>query len=283
MMKVNVLFARFPYGNQENPDCTDWLINTTIKAMKDPRIGEVKHWRINDTPITMGRNRCVKEALACNTDVLCMIDSDMGPDLPDILGAKPFWDTSFDFLLDHHGPCAIAAPYCGPPPFENVFIFQWASAQSDHPNVDLKLSQYTREQAYSMGGIQSVAALPTGLILIDMRVFARLVHPYFYYEYTDKQETHKASTEDVAFTRDMTLAGVPIYCNWDSWAGHWKWKKVGKPEYLTMAHIRATFREAIMADRHEDEKLIDLKQRNFDFSKIVNGQGELQPTVTVQS
>jgi hypothetical protein len=38
-----------------------------------------------------------------------------------------------------------------------------------------------------------------------------------------------ASTEDVAFSRDLTYAGVPLFCAWQSWAGHIKPKMVGKP------------------------------------------------------
>src|SRR5262249_44129455 len=121
MMKAKVMFTRFPGGNAEHPDTTDWMIETVIKAKSDPRIDDVLHWRISDTPITMGRNRAHKIAKKAGADFLVMIDSDMKPDLP---GEKTFWDVAWPFMFDpaerqkygieHPGPCMIGAPYCGP-------------------------------------------------------------------------------------------------------------------------------------------------------------------------
>jgi hypothetical protein len=54
----------------------------------------------------------------------------------------------------------------------------------------------------------------------------------FYYEWKDEWEDQKASTEDVAFTRDLNYAGVPVYCNYDAWAAHVKMKVVTKPENI---------------------------------------------------
>jgi hypothetical protein len=61
---------------------------------------------------------------------------------------------------------------------------------------------------------------------------------WFYYEYEDGECTHKASTEDCTNTREIQLAGIEkhgepvVFCNWDSWAGHYKPKCVGKPTPL---------------------------------------------------
>lgn len=256
MAQVKVMFARFPYGNAEHPDVADWLVETVGKAKRDPRVSEVVRWRLADTPITMSRNRCLKIAQQQGVDIVCMIDSDMKPDLP-LPGMKPFWDLAFDFVLEHEGPCAIAAPYCGPPPHENVYIFQWGSKASDHPNLDIKLDQFVREDAAGRGGIERVAALPTGLMLIDMRALRYLEPPWFDYEWADPPfNTEKASTEDVYFTRNLSLAGVPVYVTWDSWAGHWKPKLVGKPIALTCDQVNGKFRDALLHGRHSREKLI---------------------------
>src|SRR5262249_2426190 len=143
-----------------------------------------------------------------------------------------FWDTTLEFMLAHNGPCVVAAPYCGPAPHENVYVFRWASFQTGHPNPDNRLEAYTREEAAGLKSIQRAAALPTGLIMIDMRAIEAIKPPYFYYEWKTQEEMQKASTEDVTFTRDLAFAGIPIYCNWGAWAGHWKMKCVGKPHII---------------------------------------------------
>jgi hypothetical protein len=262
-MKASVLFARFPFGGSEHPDTTDWLVRTVLEAKADRRVGDVFHTRVDDTPITMSRNRVLKQALDLGVDLVCMIDSDMRPDLlAGQPGARPFWASSLDFMLSHPGPCLVAAPYCGPPPHENVYVFEWSRAQSDHPDADLKLEQYTRERAQMLGGIQEAAALPTGLILIDTRALASVKPPWFEYEYEDPPfDTRKATTEDVYFTRNLSLAGVPNYCNWDAWAGHHKRKCVGKPSLLTVENVREEFREALRRGISAGERLVDVRRK----------------------
>lgn len=257
--KVSVLFARFPQGNEECPDTADWLVQTVLKAKADERISNVHFDRVDDTPITMGRNRIAKVCLDRKIDLLCMLDSDMKFDLyPE---GKPFWDTSLDFLLNHDGPCMVGAPYCGKPPFENVFVFRWNNFESDRPDPHMKLDQFTRSEAEFRMGIERVGALPTGLILIDTRCFRKMPAPWFYYEYTDKYETEKASTEDVTFTRDADFFGCKLYCNWDAWAGHWKQKLVGKPRGITADWVRDQFRHAAHLDRSANDRLTVLKRQ----------------------
>lgn len=268
-MKASVLFARFPYGNSEVPDVADWLVRTVIKAKADPRIDRVESKRYDDTPITLTRNLCLAEARAAGFDFVCMIDSDMRPDAYlettahrnglDPL-AQPFWDSSFDHAWEQAEagkPCLVAAPYCGPPPCENIYVFQWANSQSDHPNVDLRLEQYTREEASRFSGIFEVAALPTGLILIDLRVLKSIDPPWFEYEYADEPfRTVKATTEDVYFTRNVSLAGRKVFCNWDAWAAHWKRKPVGKPVFLTVDKVAREYREAKERGFQSNERVI---------------------------
>lgn len=256
---IKLLIARFPFGNSEAPSVTDWVTDVYHKAKLDTRFKAVHRVRVDDTPITMGRNRVLKAALDKGIDLVLMVDSDMDPDLP-YPGAKPFWDSSLEFILNHKGPCALAAPYCGPPPHENVYIFHWTAASNDNPNVDVSLSQYTREHAMLMAGIQEVAALPTGVFLLDVRALKvpGFNPPWFDYEYTDKYQTHKSTTEDVFFTRNLSLAGVPMYCNWDAWAGHHKRKMVHKPQGLTIDAVREQFRDAVVSGVSDQDRLIDV-------------------------
>lgn len=264
-MKANVFIARFPYRNSECPDVCSWLVPTVVKMKADIRIGEIHSRTFDDTPITMTRNLAVKTAKRIGADFLLFIDDDVRPDLglnpaygDPIPGAKPFWDTAFNFLLDHDGPAIIGAPYCGPPPWENVYIFKPANIQSNNPNHDVRIEQFTREEAVYRGGIEEVFALPTGLMLIDMRVFSKLPQDvaYFKYEYEDAEETKKATTEDVYFSRNCALAGIKQYCAWPCWVGHWKPKCVGKPKLLTMNQVRAEYREAIVKGHNNDERLV---------------------------
>ena len=277
--KFNVGIVTFSYGgnggiSSEVPDIREWMVPLVADLSKDPRVGAIRIWNLADTPITMTRNRAVIQARQFDVDVLVMVDSDMKPDMnngqPD---AKPFFQSSFDFFVNHYakGPCVIGAPYCGPPPVECVYVFRWQNMQSEHPSPDFQLEMYDRHTATKMAGIQECAALPTGLIMYDMRAFALTEpkqdgdKPWFYYEWKDKYQAEKASTEDVTMTRDLSLVGTqklgynPVYCNWDAWAGHWKPKCVGKPVYIAANGIADKMKQCWEANVEQGVKLVDFK------------------------
>lgn len=277
--KLDVFVAFFSYGgnggiSSEHPSIRDWWVKTVIAMKRDERVGKLYHADKADTPITMVRNQMVVSARAAKADVIMMVDSDQYPDfhLSDA-GSKPFWDSSFEFLYNHYekGPCMVGAPYCGPPPVECVYVFRWRNHGNQGLERDLRLDKFTREEAAAMGGIRPVACLPTGLLLIDMRMF-EVLEPldtkmpadhrgWFYYEYKDKYAAEKASTEDVVFTRDASLVGFeklkynPVYCNWDAWAGHWKPYCVGKPKPPTLEAVNEKFVRAVLSNRQQDERL----------------------------
>lgn len=267
-----------------------------IKA--DERIEDpiVQH-DISDTPITMCRNQMVKHAKELGVDVLVMVDSDMDP-LKHVEDKewKEFFSSSFDFLYDHYdrGPCVIGAPYCGPPGprGENVYVFRWTAFGDRDTHPAFQLEQVTRAEAGKLRGIQEAAALPTGLAMYDMRAFD-LIAPstlsqqevlqklydheisvkeavrlgrqgWFYYEYHDNRAAAKASTEDVTNTRDISLAGTvklgynPVYCNWDSPAGHIKmWNVAGRPQVYEAMDVSAFFREAVENPYQKDERVVE--------------------------
>jgi hypothetical protein len=275
--KFNVGICTFSYGgnggiSSEVPDIREWMTPLVAEVRQDPRIANVKIWNLSDTPITMTRNRAVLMARDYGCDVLVMVDSDMKPDMymPD---AKPFFQSSFDFLVDHYakGPVVIGAPYCGPPPVECVYVFRWQNQQSEHANPDYQLEMYDRNTAAKMAGIQECAALPTGLIMYDMRAFEITEpkgpndKPWFYYEWSDQYAAHKSSTEDVTMTRDLSLAGArllgynPVFCNWDAWAGHWKPKCVGKPQFIAAKDISEKLVQYARADFDPGVKLVNFK------------------------
>ena len=291
---LDVAFSWYPYGgnggcSSEHPNIRRWYADTRSWCEKDPRIGRVISLPdYSDTPIPMLRNRAVVDARKEGADVIMMVDSDQHPDMyvgldPD---ARPFFQSSFDFLYERkmRGQISvIGAPYCGPPPSECVYVFQWATNESHNPNVDHRIEMYTREQGAVMAGIQACAALPTGCIMFDMEMFdvtdpkweyevlmkkygdaqlvKKLVRPWFYYEYKDIYQSEKASTEDVTATRDMVLGAYAklgyntMFANWDAWAGHWKPKCVGKPVLITSDSINEKYTEAIHSGRRLEHKM----------------------------
>lgn len=273
--KLDLFFSFFPYsGNgasaSEHPASRKWFASTLFKAKTDERVGTITGKDFCDTPITMTRNVAVQAARAAGADVLVMCDSDMVPDYELGRGdplAKPFWDTAFDFLYERFTQgliTVVAAPYCGPPPEENVYLFRWTSKQSEHPNADAQLVQFTRAEAAVRGGFEEAGALPTGLILWDLRAFDLVDPPYFYYEYRDKFECEKDSTEDVTATRDVALACQalhgysPLFVAWDCWAGHVKPKVVGKPRPFTTATVAAKLQTALRDGVRPGQQLVDV-------------------------
>lgn len=265
--KLKVAFAFFPYGGNgaapsENPATRNWLIPTIVKAKQDPRIEDGilrRDWA--DTPITMCRNDAVRWAREEGADVLVMVDSDNIPDI--MLGidptAKPFFETAFDFIYQNYekGPHVVAAPYCGPPMSpdgsgsENVYVFLWRNFNSRNPTERFALRQFEREEAAVRTGIEPVAALPTGVIMFDLRAFDLIPHPYFTYEYKDARQCEKVSTEDVVTTRNLSMNSCIklgynlLHCAWDSWAGHVKPLTVGKPVIVHATNIAEALKAAV--------------------------------------
>lgn len=225
---------------------------------KDKRIGPISIQTVSDTPATLTRNRIVRKAQSAGADVLVMLDSDQGMMYHEgEHGVKDFFKSSFDFLCEHYdkGPCVIGAPYCGPPTRdnENMYVFRWRIPSDRGSETLFSLDQYTREEAALMTGISEVAALPTGAIMYDMRCFDLIEPPYFKYEWKDKYEDEKGSTEDVQNTRDISIAGIlkhgynPVFCNWDSPVGHWKpWCVPGRPKVYSAKCVADTLKTAIL-------------------------------------
>jgi hypothetical protein len=270
----SVQICQFPGNdNMTHPDPPNWLMRLVVEMKQDKRIGTIRTYCEGGTPITMLRNKAIFEALELGCDYSLMIDSDMGPDY--LVGtdpsARPFWTVAWNFMMARRQaenigqelpPATIAAPYCGPPPLEIPYIFRWKGQESDHPNPDHKLALIEREDAAMRSGIEEVGALPTGLILYDLRIFRKLPPPWFAYDYhvTPRKppwwegewpdeglnfQFHKSTTEDAWQTRNASLLGYPSYVAWDCWAIHHKRKKVGKPRIMTPDYISQEMRKAL--------------------------------------
>lgn len=291
--KLNILVGLPTYGGngqvaQMSPAVAKWLIPTVAKMNRDERIGEIWYSEACDTPIPMVRNAWVEQAKKMGADLLLTIDSDNFPDYELTVNkdptAKPFWDTTFDFMYKHYpkGPCMVGAPYCGPSPHQNIYVFHWTNLRNDNANSGPRLDQYRREHAAIMSGIQECAALPTGVILFDVRCFDLVKPPYFYYQYEGDKgrcdhcgeimpgpQAKKTSTEDVTATRDISLAGQaklgynPVFCNWDAWAGHIKQEIVGKPRPIFVDNVTAKFADAFKHGLKSSDRMVDVRSDEF--------------------
>lgn len=321
--KLNVYFGIPSYGgngglSSEHPNVRHWFTETILHCKSDPRIGEIVEETVADTPICMVRNKFIVNARKANCDVLVMIDSDQSPNLhKNDLGFQPFFPSSFDFLYKHYdkGPVAICAPYCGPPPHENVYVFRWDNDLWAGDETPFRLAPFSRYEASTMRGISEIAAAPTGLIMYDMRCFEltepsklsksevmdrfadgtfskeramrELSEGWFYYEWENGYASEKASTEDVTQTRDLSLAGMaklgynPLYCNWNSPIGHWKpWCVPGRPRMFGVEHIGPAFKRAIADDRTMttvEEFKTDLDLSHLPVNRI-KMNGHVKPT-----
>ncbi|HUU84207.1 MAG TPA: hypothetical protein VM243_11955 [Phycisphaerae bacterium] len=290
--KFNVLIARMSYGWQENPDVTDWIVRSILKAKDDPRIGRCVTKAFDNTPTTLARHEAVMHARRpdLDADLLWMIDADMHPDhCPAEPGAVDTWSAFMEFAYEHYqrGPFVIAAPYCGRSRSaygisENVYVFRWRGTETGSPHQRFELAQFNREEAAERGGIERVAALPTGLVLYDMRCFGDLPGPqyrkrwapggpnlpipgrswqpqeppWFYYQYDDPYEAWKIGTEDACNTRDLSALGVPQYIHWGAWAGHYKQKCVSKPVIVTSDYANDRLLRAALMGRASNERLV---------------------------
>lgn len=288
--KLSIYFAFPSYGGNggiasEHPNVRQWFTHTVLACKQDERIGNIYEKTLSDTPITMVRNRFVELAKAAGADVLVMVDSDQNPMLyqenPEV---KPFFPEAFNFLYRHweKGPVVIGAPYCGPPPHENVYVFQFGNKMDLGEDSPLSLDQYTREEAAKMAGIQPCAALPTGLIMYDMRAFDLMEPPYFWYEWTDNTQSKKASTEDVTNTRSLAMNGSlllgynPVHCYWNAWIGHHKPWCVGKPRRIAVEEVAESFRKAVELNRTREVKQIEFSVGDDLLQRIESQQDRLR-------
>ena len=287
--QYNVAFSFFPYGGNgaapsEHPAIRRWWGKTCQALTKNPLVRAFDSFDYADTPITMTRNRAVYGARKAGADILFMIDSDMVPDLylnkeyavsmggAHVGDVRPFVDTAIEYIDSHYekGPTVIVAPYCGPPPEEAPYLFTWESYPSGRDNPNIRLRMFTRKEACEATGIGEVAALPTGLIAFDLRVFDHCEpkpgdkNGWFYYEYSDQYQMEKSGTEDVMCTRDLSLAVQrdlgynPLRCAWDCWAGHVKPTVVGKPIPVYLDKIEERFRRAVQESVTFGERVIEV-------------------------
>lgn len=297
--QVRVAIACYAYAGNGGyssilPELAFWITNAAVKLKADPRVIDVAWEIFSDTPVDMMRCRGARWAKEIGADFLLMLDSDNVPDyeVGHITGAEPFLGKPFDFAYDRlvkqDLPTVIFAPYCGPPPSpipprnvieggEVPYLFRWTNNESDSPDSKWKIEMLNRREAALMKGIQPMAAGPTGVCLFATKCWEGMKHPYFYYEFTP-DHCEKRSTEDVAATRDISMywqmtKGVEVvFGAMDSWALHYKSKKVGKPKIVTIEDIGREMREAVIEDVSRCRSV-----ENIDFTAELERGGTIGP------
>jgi hypothetical protein len=247
--QVSLMVAVPTYDGRVSADVMTYcagLANSVLDAV--PRLSGVAVATETGYPCDRVRNLILAKALASGYDFVLMVDDDMRPDAG--LGADPeavpFLPAALSFALAHDGPCFVGAPYTAAPPTQRVLVMRWAEKVPDTPDgAGMELRSYTREEAAVLTGIQRAAALPTGMLLVDMRAVARHPRPWFSYEFEDADHTKLASTEDIVFTRDADWLGVPQYCAWSSWAGHHKRYTTTRPRPCPVDSLPRSVHKAI--------------------------------------
>lgn len=236
--KPNLMIVMFTYDG--NCKSTMWTHAFQL-ASEGWQFNTVKATEYRGYPVTRLRNRALKEAKEQGFQYVLFLDADMALDAylnseGNDFEVKPFLTSSYEFMKNYGKPCVVAAPYCGPPPLQNVYVMDIHddTYSGDPEGRGTSLSVIRREDAARRTGIEQVTALPTGCMLIDTRIvdiWKKTTNntPMFRYRYKDDEQTELASTEDTVFTRDLTDLGIPCFVNWHSWAVHWKEWPIGKP------------------------------------------------------
>lgn len=230
--KVRVAVCVFTYNHFAHIDVLKYTANLAGQMQDHPRLDALAVTHSAGYPTDRCRNAALARAASDGFHFCYMLDDDMAPDLyANEPGAKPFLPTALDFALAQPRPVLVGAPYCaGPPHCEVVVMRDQITMPYQQAGCGTAIGKFGRDEAAAKTGIEEVAALPTGGLLVDTRVTQVLAPPWFYYEYADPpHNTALASTEDVVFTRNLAWLGVRNYVNWDSWFGHWKRLLVGKP------------------------------------------------------
>ncbi len=250
--KINLYIARLTYNNFERVEVGSWLVRVSEKLLSHPRVDTVFQDVLHGYPTPLVRNKALTHAQKCGAHFCVMIDADMSPDVhcadravgfvnqPVMSDQIPFLPSALDFALAHPGPCVVGAPYCAGPPEARVLVSRFREIDPTDPNAPTggcKLEGFGRDEAAERTGFEMVSALPTGLILIDMRCLSVLAPPWFDYEYGDPQHTQLASTEDTVFSRNLAYMNVPQYVSWSSWAAHIKDAVVGRPRRYPLGAV----------------------------------------------
>ncbi len=134
--------------------------------------------------IVNGRNQCVAAAQEMKADYLFFADSDM-----------TFPYKIVDALLAHQKDIVGCTYVRRGPPFDNL----------GHTKREADMKKTS--------GLVEMSHMPTGLLLINMKVFEKFKRPYFRLEANEEYEI--TNGEDMIFSRMANERGFSIWCDLD--------------------------------------------------------------------
>lgn len=171
-------------------------------------------------PLDVARNFLVSEARRRKADVLFMLDTDADP-------AEGTFEALRDAVLAE--PCIAAVPYCSGSGHVCVYLPLPDGLPGEMP--------IGVEDAVTRTGLHPVANVGTHCVAYSVSIFDRVKPPWFEHG-VNETKSLLLETEDVIGHRRLREAGVPVYCDFSHWAGHWKEVRKDKPEVLTAEQLR---------------------------------------------
>lgn len=232
MKQYNWMFAVPCAWMLEHPDVRIWSLSVVNFLYREGLVKDLHLHTSNNNRIYAARNSAVEEAKARGCDFLLFCDPDMKPDA--CLGihgtdpkknplyrewAQPFLPSSLQFMLTEYCGVVAAPAVTGPPECRiNVFV--------NRTDPNKKFSRITPEEyAQIKPCFMHVAAIGTGLMLIDMEVFNVLKPPYFEDQLSPvagDPHTEVLKSQDSVFCLKCFEAGIPVFANLHAPAGHHK-------------------------------------------------------------
>lgn len=237
--RVNILIARTCSYQAEHPRLGSWLFHMGIDLGRDERVGACATTDDNRHRIHNSRNHMARYALDNGFHYLCFVDPDMHPDFrvghdfcdlkqqPDARPwARPFLRSSLDFMLTTQ--CGVvASPAVSGPPARRVNV--WTVKSLDEPPVNVTPDEFARMKP----GFVQVAAIGTGLMLIDVDVFRKLPEPWFedvYHEGSPQYDPDQS--QDCAFCFKCNQHRIAVYANLFAPSRHMKTIGCDPPDFL---------------------------------------------------
>lgn len=250
MRRHKVGIAVFEYNSMCRREVRRWYGNTLIKLNTEKRIRGYSVYEMDQIGTDTARNAAVKSAQEDGVDFLFMIDHDVDPDFKKKAEHPDFYSVAMAMADQLDFPFMLGAPYCASfdGKEERVLVFRYQDRSSEDPEHEMVLYTLSRGESARKHGVEEVDAIGTGLTFFDMRCFDKLAKPYFKYEY-DADHTRITITEDVFIFARFRAAGIPVYCAWDNWLGHWKQKRSGIPEMIAPQMIQENLLSLVSKDK----------------------------------
>ena len=209
------------------PETSDWLCKLHAELLHSGRCDDLGMTGFNTYRSIMGRNKAIKAAIDAKCDYLLMVDPDMVPDM--YVGkhpkAKHFFSSSLAWLENYPGGM-VGAPAVGGRPDYRPNVYR------GREGIDEKARELTHEEcraALENPRMEHVSGIGSGLLLMDVNMFKKLKPPWFHDTFTDATNSKLKLGQDMYLCNIAAEAGIKVWCNWYSWAGHIKAEVLGCP------------------------------------------------------